>query len=686
MLYKSRMSNVLNYKYEIFPTRPQRFQIGNVLRQARFQWNKAVGVRKKLKRSLETGQIEHVLKKCLSVPKSNEQAQRKSAIMKFKDSNADFQNLDFDSVSKLYDINTFFGSSLEKVTSKHVDIKVLEKELKEKYKIEQEQWRAAKKNGATGSGLPKRKTFWGMMSAINKYAGFAAKTFMDESFSSPKGMSLSGVRTNISGYKNSIRWNQSVSPKKGQRAFGAIGEPKFKKRADGFSYQIPQNSDIGQLVRKTKNSHWQINLKVLPEENRWVKLVYHRSIPESGKIKQITINEKAGRYFAVLSVDVPDTAWKIAPMNTGWLAGIDPGAQTALTIALKESKSDELKYLAIHYEFLEKSLDKLEKMQQSLALKTGPRRKRNEEEVKEALAKFVSKNKVKKLSDEEKGKAIAKEKGYLERTMTRQEASKRWRRWGKRISAFQFKIACRRADVLHKISRALAESCSLIGIGNWEPEREISYRKKIRAAKKKVKKGIDGAQQELDNLLAEKSKQGPKGSVRRRRSGRDRSIATLRRLIEEKAQRSGAYAMPKINEAGSTYTCCVCEKETGPKGKENISVREWRCEHCNTVHNRDLNSGFNILKKAAAQAAIPATESTVAKTMTQEPEPSHVGNNWSPGRGSSARGDISLKQYQNIELWKKDVPKSLKTLIDMGIARSFPTTGSENEQNRPDST
>ena len=73
-------------------------------------------------------------------------------------------------------------------------------------------------------------------------------------------------------------------------------------------------------------------------------------------------------------------------MEAGWHAGIDPGAQTALTVGLVNSKSGELKHLAIHYEFLEKSLTKLEKLQQALSLKQGPRRKRTETEIQEACA------------------------------------------------------------------------------------------------------------------------------------------------------------------------------------------------------------------------------------------------------------------------------------------------------------
>ncbi|MBI5562800.1 MAG: helix-turn-helix domain-containing protein [Deltaproteobacteria bacterium] len=57
--------NTLSYKYEIFPTWPQRAQLYKILRQCRYQWNKAVTIRKKLKAALNSGQFEHVVNACL---------------------------------------------------------------------------------------------------------------------------------------------------------------------------------------------------------------------------------------------------------------------------------------------------------------------------------------------------------------------------------------------------------------------------------------------------------------------------------------------------------------------------------------------------------------------------------------------------------------------------------------------
>lgn len=82
------MPNLLNYKYEIFPTRPQRTQLYRIHRESKYQWNKAVTIRKKLKAALVSDQIEYVINACLSAEKSDTQAQRVNAIAPCKKTGA----------------------------------------------------------------------------------------------------------------------------------------------------------------------------------------------------------------------------------------------------------------------------------------------------------------------------------------------------------------------------------------------------------------------------------------------------------------------------------------------------------------------------------------------------------------------------------------------------------------------
>lgn len=60
------MVHLLNYKFEIFPTKPQRQQLNRILKEAKIQWNKGVTIWKKLRIALNTGQIDYVVRTCLS--------------------------------------------------------------------------------------------------------------------------------------------------------------------------------------------------------------------------------------------------------------------------------------------------------------------------------------------------------------------------------------------------------------------------------------------------------------------------------------------------------------------------------------------------------------------------------------------------------------------------------------------
>lgn len=676
------MAHLLNYKYEIFPTKPQKDQLYKVLRQVRLQWNRAVTIRKKLKRALTSGQFDYVISTLLSEERDNNQGQRRKAISKLLDS---YPNVDHKDGPKLYDSKNIVGKALEDFGPKYLDTKHLATTLKELHLQQVEQRKKDKAEGLSLRKQTKLTVYWQLIRAINNYAGYAAKQFVDKSFNSPKGMSLSTVRANISGYASSIKWNTAVKPSAEQRRYGATGEPRYKRRGEGFTYQV-QNVDVTGLIRiKRRNKGHQVKINPLHHGNTWIDMNYHRSLPEGIKVKQMTVNENANHFFVVFSVEVPDHVWAIAPMEAGWHAGIDPGANIPLTVGMKNVKTGESRHMAIQYGFIEKSADKLEKIQQHLAKKQGPRRKRTEAEIKEALEKYSKKSSIKKMSISDRDKAIEIEKARLERTMLFQEPSKGWRELNQTVRQLQYKTANQRRDVLHKISRVLAEGCDLVAVGHWEPEREVGYRKKLRALKKKVKRGEPEAKKELDALKAEKSKQGPKGARKRRRGGRDRSIATLRRLIEEKAQRSGANVYTYVNEAGSTMTCCVCGEATGPKN--DMSIREWRCENCYTFHNRDLNGAFNILAKAyeeegitAAQAVASATEQTVTRTKAQgamvQPE-SDLGFH---ATGPCGRGDPNISQLQQQkpenyfcpELWDGVVPKALNSLKQMGIVSTMP--------------
>lgn len=662
------MAHLLNYKYEIFPTKPQKEQLYRILRQVRIQWNRAVTIRKKLKDALRSGQFGYVINELLSEEKNNNQGNRKKAIAKMIES---YPNVAPENAPKFYDIKNIVGNILEDFGQQYLDIDLLVNTLKN---LHFEQKKQREKDRADGlKKQTKLEVWWQITRAINQYAGYAANRYVAKSFGTSRdGLKLSLIRSNISGSAKSRKWNTAVQPSAEQRKYGATGEPRYKRRAEGFTYQFEDKSINTTILTKQRNKGHQVIINPLYKGSNRIDMAYHRPIPEDGKIKEITVSEHLGHFFVVFSVEVPEHEWGIIPMQAGWHAGIDPGAKIALTVGLKNAETNETRHLAFHYEFFDRSSEQLEKVQQRLALKQGPKRKRTEAEVKEALDRFSNKSAIRKMELGQREKAIEKEKARLESRMIRQPPSKAWRELTKEVRQLHYKIGNQRKDVLHKVSRALAEGCDMVAIGDWEPPREISYRKKLKDLKNKVKRGDESAKEQLEALKAEKTKQGKKGVKKQRRGGRDRSAATLKRLIKEKAERSGIVFM-EVHEAGTTLTCSVCNAPTGPKG--DLDVRAWKCENCNTVHHRDLNSGFNILKKAenavllnqpAAQAGASATEPTVARKHSQ-------GAMEEPGNGTHATGDAreatsTSFPTQNIpNLWEGDVPKVINDLKQMGI-------------------
>jgi len=60
----------------------------------------------------------------------------------------------------------------------------------------------------------------------------------------------------------------------------------------------------------------------------------------------------------------------------------------------------------------------------------------------------------------------------------------------------------------------------------------------------------------------------------------------------------------EVEEAYSTQTCSACNSRTGPKGREGLRIREWVCQQCGTVHQRDVNAAINILAAGHRRLAV----------------------------------------------------------------------------------
>jgi putative transposase len=72
--------------------------------------------------------------------------------------------------------------------------------------------------------------------------------------------------------------------------------------------------------------------------------------------------------------------------------------------------------------------------------------------------------------------------------------------------------------------------------------------------------------------------------------------AQLRQMLSYKTNsRAGGAKYVEVASHHSTRTCSSCGCLTGPTGLAGLSVREWACTACGTLHDRDVNAAINTL-------------------------------------------------------------------------------------------
>ena len=128
----------------------------------------------------------------------------------------------------------------------------------------------------------------------------------------------------------------------------------------------------------------------------------------------------------------------------------------------------------------------------------------------------------------------------------------------KRVGALHAKIANRRKDRLHKASTMLVRNNALIVVGSL-------------SAKKLVK-------------------------TKMAKSVLDTGFSKLKTMLKYKCE-NASVLFEEVNEAYTTQICSCCKRisSSSPKGRVDLGIREWTCQNCGTVWQRDLNSALNIL-------------------------------------------------------------------------------------------
>ena len=137
----------------------------------------------------------------------------------------------------------------------------------------------------------------------------------------------------------------------------------------------------------------------------------------------------------------------------------------------------------------------------------------------------------------------------------------------KRVRALHAKIANCRKDHLHKASTQLARENALIVVGDL-------------SAKKLVK-------------------------TKMAKSVLDTGFSKLKTMLKYKCENAGVM-FEEVNEAYTTQICSCCKQisSSSPQGRVDLGIREWTCQSCGTVWQRDLNSALNILELGHKRLAV----------------------------------------------------------------------------------
>jgi len=151
------------------------------------------------------------------------------------------------------------------------------------------------------------------------------------------------------------------------------------------------------------------------------------------------------------------------------------------------------------------------------------------------------------------------------------------------------KVANCRKEFIHQLTTQMVKHYTALFLGNAKIQFMIEKNNKSKNNKKLNKKENNQENQDTKNINIENKKSKTKS-----KSAHDAGWGMFTTILQYKSNDARRWFL-EISEAYSTQTCSKCLKKTGPKGEDELHVKEWTCSHCHTQHHRDVNAAINIL-------------------------------------------------------------------------------------------